>query len=84
MACGRNPRNFLQSFIPVMRAKPTVDVLLVGCGLQRYQLGHELRRGFREEGIGVETMDVGAACRTYNALLAESRYIVAALVMLPL
>ena len=42
----------LQSFIPVMRAKPKVDVQLVGCVLQMYRLGYELRRGFREEGIG--------------------------------
>ena len=74
----------LQSFIPVMTAKPTVDVLLVGCGLQMHRLGRELLREFLEEGIGVETMDTGAACRTYNALLAEGRYVVAALVMLPL
>ncbi|MDP9044914.1 MAG: Mth938-like domain-containing protein, partial [Pseudomonadota bacterium] len=29
--------------------------------------------------IGVETMDTGAACRTYNVLLAEGRAVVAAL-----
>ncbi|HEY4068212.1 MAG TPA: Mth938-like domain-containing protein [Burkholderiaceae bacterium] len=29
--------------------------------------------------IGLETMDTGAACRTYNVLLAEGRAVVAAL-----
>lgn len=29
--------------------------------------------------IGVETMDTGAACRTYNVLLAEGRPVLAAL-----
>ena len=29
--------------------------------------------------IGVETMDTGAACRTYNVLLAEGRSVLAAL-----
>ena len=32
-----------------------------------------------EAGIGVETMDTAAACRTYNVLLAEGRSVVAAL-----
>ncbi|HSW71474.1 MAG TPA: MTH938/NDUFAF3 family protein, partial [Gammaproteobacteria bacterium] len=33
------------------------------------------------QGIGVEIMDTAAACRTYNALTAESRKVVAALVL---
>ncbi len=33
---------------------------------------------------GVETMDTGAACRTYNILAAEGRHVVAALIVEPL
>lgn len=33
------------------------------------------------EGIGVEIMDTHAACRTYNALTAEDRNVVAALII---
>jgi uncharacterized protein len=32
-----------------------------------------------EQGIGVEIMDTGAACRTYNILAGEGRRVVAAL-----
>lgn len=32
-------------------------------------------------GIGVETMDTGAACRTYNVLAAEGRRVAAALLL---
>jgi len=38
-----------------------------------------LLRPLIEAGIGVETMDSAAACRTYNVLLAEGRSVVAAL-----
>lgn len=72
----------LPSFALVIDAKPSVDVLLVGCGSTMHRLGKTLQRELRAAGIGVETMDTGAACRTYNALLAEGRQVAAALVVL--
>ena len=36
-----------------------------------------------EAGIGVEAMDTGAACRTYNILAGEGRRVVAALLLEP-
>jgi uncharacterized protein len=36
-----------------------------------------------DRGIGVETMDVHAACRTYNILMAEGRRVAAALLIEP-
>jgi uncharacterized protein len=38
-----------------------------------------LLRPLIDAGIGVETMDTAAACRTYNVLLAEGRSVVAGL-----
>jgi uncharacterized protein len=35
-----------------------------------------------QRGVGVEVMDTGAACRTYNILMAEGRRVVAGLIML--
>ena len=32
-------------------------------------------------GIGVEVMDTGAACRTYNVLLSEDRCVLAAILL---
>jgi uncharacterized protein len=37
-----------------------------------------------DRGIGVETMDVFAACRTYNILMAEGRRVAAALLLEPI
>ncbi len=38
-----------------------------------------LMRALIGRGIGVETMDTAAACRTYNVLVAEGRSVLAAL-----
>ena len=38
-----------------------------------------LRAALKAHGIAVEAMDTGAACRTYNLLLAEDRRVAAAL-----
>ncbi len=36
-----------------------------------------------EQGIGVETMDTRAACRTYNILAGEGRHVIVALLLEP-
>ena len=38
-----------------------------------------LRAWLKSGGIALEAMDTGAACRTYNVLLAEDRRVAAAL-----
>jgi uncharacterized protein len=37
-----------------------------------------------EQGIGVETMDTQAACRTYNILAGEGRHVIVALLLEPI
>ena len=39
-----------------------------------------LRLGLREAGVVLESMDTGAACRTYNVLMAEGRRVATALI----
>lgn len=56
-----------------------VEILLVGCGPRMEPMPRELRAHLRAAGIVVDTMDTGAACRTYNVLLAEDRRVAAAL-----
>ncbi|MEM8588020.1 MAG: Mth938-like domain-containing protein [Pseudomonadota bacterium] len=56
-----------------------VEVLLIGTGSKMHLLPPDVRRALREQGIGVEVMDTGAACRTFNILMAESRQVAAAL-----
>lgn len=55
------------------------DVLLLGCGLRAQLPSRDLRQALRQAGIVVEPMDTGAACRTYNVLMAEDRRVAAAL-----
>jgi uncharacterized protein len=66
----------------VLSAEPPVEILLVGCGERLIPLAGSLRMALRERGIGCDTMDTGAACRTFNVLLAESRRVAAALIAL--
>jgi uncharacterized protein len=40
----------------------------------------KLRSALRASGIALEPMDTGAACRTYNVLVAEGRQVSAALI----
>ena len=57
-----------------------VEVLLVGTGTTLKPLGKELRAAFREAGISADPMSTGAAVRTFNVMLAESRAVAAALI----
>ncbi len=54
------------------------ELLLVGTGASMQPLSPALRASFREKGISVDVMDTGAACRTFNVLLAEERKVAAA------
>ena len=39
-----------------------------------------LRAALGTRGLSIESMDTGAACRTYNVLMAEDRRVAAALI----
>jgi uncharacterized protein len=56
-----------------------IELLLLGCGARMLPVPSELRRALRQAGIVIEAMDTGAACRTYNILMAEDRRVAAAL-----
>jgi uncharacterized protein len=59
------------------------EILLFGTGArQRFPQPAQLRP-LIEARIGVEVMDTGAACRTYNVLLGEDRHAAAALLIDP-
>ena len=55
------------------------DVVLLGTGNRLRFPRPELMRPLAEAGVGVEVMDLKAACRTYNILAAEGRRVAAAL-----
>ena len=56
-----------------------VELLLLGMGRRGAPVAPALRAALKAAGIALEAMDTGAACRTYNVLLAEERRIAAAL-----
>ena len=56
-----------------------VELLLLGLGRRMVPVAPALRAALRACGIALEAMDTGAACRTYNVLLAEDRRVAAAL-----
>ncbi len=65
---------------PVLAQAPPVEILLLGCGAKTGFVGPALRQELRAAGLAIEAMDTGAACRTYNVLLAEERRVAAALI----
>jgi uncharacterized protein len=54
-------------------------VVLLGIGPTHLMPPEPVRRLFAEARLGLEIMTTGAACRTYNVLLAEGRDVGAAL-----
>jgi uncharacterized protein len=57
------------------------EVVLLGTGTRLHFPSAEVLRPLIDAGIGYEVMDTGAACRTYNILMAEGRRVLAALII---
>lgn len=55
------------------------DVVLLGCGDRIQFLKPALKNALKAKGLYCDVMDTGAACRTYNVLMAEGRRVMAAL-----
>lgn len=53
---------------------------MLGCGARFMPPPSGLRDALRAMGVALEWMDTGAACRTFNVLLAEDRGAVGALI----
>ena len=56
-----------------------IELLLLGLGRRAAPVAIALRSSLKAAGIALEPMDTGAACRTYNVLVAEDRRVAAAL-----
>jgi len=55
------------------------EIVLLGTGAKQRFPHPRLTRALTAKRIGVEAMDLQAACRTYNILMAEERRVAAAL-----
>jgi uncharacterized protein len=64
---------------PLLAMAP--EVVIIGSGARLRFPSPAVLRVLFERRIGVETMDTGAACRTYNVLASEGRSVVAALML---
>jgi uncharacterized protein len=71
-----------ESLAPVRTADPAIEILVLGCGARFVPVPAQLRAALKADGIVVEAMATGSACRTYNLLLAENRRVAAALIAL--
>jgi len=61
----------------ILALKP--EVVLLGTGPQQRFPPAPIRSVLATRGIGLEVMDLGAACRTFNILVQEERQVTAAL-----
>jgi uncharacterized protein len=55
------------------------EVVLLGTGERQRFPPPEIRAAFAARRVGMEVMDLGAACRTYNILVQEERHAAAVL-----
>ena len=69
-----SPENF--EFLKNLNA----EIVLLGTGARQRFPHPRLTAALTSAGIGVEVMDLKAACRTYNILVAEERKVAAALI----
>ncbi|MBK18857.1 MAG: hypothetical protein CMM52_08480 [Rhodospirillaceae bacterium] len=69
-----------KQLISTLSRAAELNILLLGTGKSIEPLEPGLRIMLREQGIGLDVMDTGAACRTFNVLLAEGRSVAAALI----
>ena len=66
-----------ESFAFLARERP--EILLLGTGPKQRFPAPAVVAPLAAAGVGVEVMDLKAACRTYNILVAEARRVAAAL-----
>jgi len=62
---------------PLFELRP--ELVLLGTGARQRFAPAPIRAAFAQQGIGLEAMDLGAACRTFNILVQEDRRVAAAL-----
>ena len=69
----------ISSFRAIFAEQAAIGFVLLGTGRAHEFPSPEVRRAFAQAQLGLDIMDTGAACRTYNVLLAEGRPVAAAL-----
>jgi uncharacterized protein len=65
---------------PLLAAEAGLEILLLGTGARMAPPMPAVRAALKARGVALEMMTTGAACRTYNVLVAEGRRVAAALI----
>jgi uncharacterized protein len=68
-----------EHFLPLFALVP--EVVVLSTGARQVFPRAFLRAEFATRKIGLEVMEIGAACRTYNVLVSEDRQVVAAILL---
>ena len=70
----------LDSFQPLIDQQP--ELVILGTGKTLTFPNHQILQSFQLAGIGVEVMNTASACRTFNVLVSENRYVIAGLLII--
>ena len=70
----------LASLARVLDEADGIEFLLLGTGLDLRPIPADIKAALRARSISSDPMSTGAAVRTYNVMLAESRAVAAALI----
>lgn len=70
----------VELFETILEAHDDIEILILGTGKTHQFPPAEIRKLFIKHHIALETMETGAACRTYNILVSEDRRVAAAII----
>jgi len=68
------------SFQAIIAEQP--ELVILGTGAKLSFPEHQALSSLHQAGIGVEVMNTSSACRTFNVLASENRYVVAGFLMI--
>ena len=68
-----------ESFSNLIDRVGELDVVLLGTGAKIQIFPPKLQNALQAKGLFIDVMDTGAACRTFNVLVAEGRRVAAML-----
>ena len=80
MVSANAPGDLTAPLMALLHTLEAPQFLLVGTGRRQIFTDASVRAAFGQRLIGLDVMDTGAACRTYNILLAEKRPVMLAAV----
>ena len=69
----------IEHFATIISWQP--EIILLGTGMRQEFPAREIYAALAAREIGFEVMDTGAACRTFNVLVAENRRVAAGMIV---